>query len=205
MSLLSVGSNKKMGKKVGIFNLPAQHTCPGKTANCSRICYAMKAERCYASARKKRESNLFASKDADFEAKIVSEIRALGLKKIRIHESGDAYNQVYLNKWFRIAAAVPDVKFLMFTKSFHLNWSGKPDNLVVYSSIDTSSKQQPIPGMHTALTLPKGQLKSRSRHVCGPVGKDPVTLKKSPDHYNYCGVECTFCWDDAGNVAWITH
>jgi hypothetical protein len=206
MKLLSVGSNIKMAKKIGLFNLPAKLTCPGKTQECERICYAQKAERCYPSAKAKRQENFEESGSPLFVDRMVREITDLKLTQVRIHESGDFYNQGYLDKWIAIAKAHPSVSFLAFTKSFHLDFTQAPNNLVIIYSLDqtTDMTKVPVDGRHTAQTLPKGVTQAASRHVCAPVGKDPITLAKA-DHYHYCGDTCRYCWSNAGDVAWIKH
>jgi hypothetical protein len=42
-------------------------------------------------------------------------------QKIRVHDSGDFYNQEYVDKWADIARANPDKKFYAYTKSLHLD------------------------------------------------------------------------------------
>ena len=54
---------------------------------------------------------------------------------MRIHESGDFYNQEYLDKWIQIANSVNDKKFLAFTKSHMLTFNNIPDNMTVMYSI----------------------------------------------------------------------
>ena len=205
MKILSVGCNRKLGKKIGIFNLPAEKTCPGRTKECGRVCYAKKAERIYPNSLAKRRWNHAFANSLGFVQAITDEIRKYGLEKVRIHESGDFYNQRYLNRWIKIAADCPDTRFLAFTKSFHLDFSKIPANLVVICSIDTSTTKVPISGMTTALTLPAGATSIQGRYTCPPVGRNPVTLKKDPDHHNYCGVSCNHCWDNKGPVAWMKH
>jgi len=206
MSLLSIGNNKKLSKSVGVFNLPAQATCPGKTPECTKICYAMKAERMYRSAHEMRQRNLLAAELPDFPAMITTEIALWKLGRIRVHESGDFYCQGYLDKWITIATLNPAVTFLAFTKSFHLDFSKAPVNLVLFYSLDTSTDPATLPKelRHTAVTLQKGVMMAPGRHVCIPVGKD-AALVRSKEHYHYCGDSCKYCWDNTGDVAWIKH
>jgi hypothetical protein len=205
MSLLSIGSNRKLGKKVGIFNLPPGRTCPGKTAECAQVCYANKASRCYKSARQHRETCYEASLLPGFEALIVAEIIVKKIKQVRIHEAGDFYSQEYLDKWVRITTFCPDTTFLAFTKSFHLDFSQLPPNVKLFYSLDTTTTA-PVPGgKNTALTLPKGvKTGPAGVHVCTPVGK-ATDLSRDKEHYHYCGEACTYCWENKGDVAWIRH
>ncbi len=45
------------------------------------------------------------------------------IKVLRVHDSGDFYSQLYLNKWRKIAAACPSVFFYSYTKSLHLDFT----------------------------------------------------------------------------------
>jgi len=43
---------------------------------------------------------------------------------VRPHVSGEFYNQVYLDKWYNVFRSNPDVKFVIYTKSFkRLKWT----------------------------------------------------------------------------------
>ena len=127
--------NKKMS--FATWSLPAQVTCPNRTELCSKSCYAMKAQRMYSSVRSSRQLNFEDSKSESFVHDMVAAIaKNPAVKKfgvLRIHESGDFYNQTYLNKWILICKALPSVMFLAFTKSL-LDYSDCPDNMqIVYS------------------------------------------------------------------------
>jgi hypothetical protein len=78
----------------------------------------------------------------------VDEIReAIGkdlkrIRRVRVHESGDFYNQEYLDKWFVVAQGYPDLTFYAYTKSFQLDFSKKPDNFVLIGSFDETSSER---------------------------------------------------------------
>lgn len=114
-----------------IWNLPAVKTCPNRTALCEKYCYARKAEKCYPEVLPARTDNFQMSKLPTFENDMTEFIldRAKKMRKhvliVRIHESGDFYNQEYTNKWLRIIANVQEncpknktVIFIAYTKSF---------------------------------------------------------------------------------------
>ena len=211
--LLSIGQNRKLGKDVAVFNLPRSITCPGKTPVCSRVCYADKAQRMYKRAAAKRRANYAASKLPDFVKKITAELLA-PLRKKRLHgpfvghsqttyityqrwhESGDVYSQGYLNKIFRVCRNTPRVVHLMYTKSFHLDWSKKPDNLKVYWSVDNSTTA-PVPKGPTAYLLLKGEAL--------PLNAGPAVTCRHAAPANYCGTQCRFCWDGKVRVYFPKH
>jgi hypothetical protein len=195
--LLSIGNNRKLSKDIAVFNLPCGTTCPGKTAVCRKICYAAKAERMYKAAAAMRQRNLAASREPTFVVEMIAEldycVTHKGLSKVRIHESGDAYSQEYLNKWFEICREEPEITFLMYTKSFHLSWVDKPDNLMVYWSID-SSTTEPVPAGPTATIVLKGERPPKGAVTC---------VHANDSHY--CGSECTTCWLGKQNIYFDQH
>ncbi len=127
------------------FNLPTGWTCPfakeclvkvdketGRFENASGryYCYASKAER-FPAVRKRRWANFeFAKKNE----KIVLPKDAVA---VRIHTSGDFFNQDYFDNWIRTARENPFVEFWAYTKWLRY-WEKRlgdiPDNLVLTAS-----------------------------------------------------------------------
>jgi hypothetical protein len=197
MNLLSIGCNRKLAKGIPVFNLPQKVTCPGMTAVCQKICYAGKAERMYKAAAAMRKRNYDASLQEDFVDKLIAELQQLLKRKgfagyMRFFESGDVYNQTMLDKIFAVCAAVPTVRFLMYTKSFHLNFLDKPSNLKVYWSTDSSTHVS-VPKGPTAHIVLKGE----------PIPKTATCVHTSDKHY--CGAECTICWEGKESVHFPQH
>lgn len=134
--------NRKLPKTTAIFNLPHMTTCPGATEECKKYCYAAKAERMYKNTLPYRQRNYQASKEPTFVDEIVSELRrSRNITAVRIHESGDFYNQEYLNKWVEVASRMPNLVFTAYTKSLHLDFSAmlKLPNVVLFASIDPTT------------------------------------------------------------------
>lgn len=139
-----------------IWNLPAIITCPYATEHCKFYCYAVKAERCYPSARESRAAHFEAAQKADFVERMVFTIEANlnrpGYKAakrvvVRIHESGDFFSKEYADAWRRIAAHFTGDKrvvFMAYTKSIEF-FKGEdiPENMVVRFSLwdDTDPEQ----------------------------------------------------------------
>jgi len=142
-------SNGNSKMSFATFSLPSTVTCPGATCMCQKKCYAKKAERMYPKTRNSRKENLIDSQSETFVEKMIDYInnhkRINKQKIVRLHESGDFYNQKYLNKWIAICKNFPDIKFLAFTKSFHLDFSKVPKNLVIVYSIFPDTKKETIP------------------------------------------------------------
>ena len=137
------------------FNIPAGHACPnalkclvkadretGKMKNGPLQefrCYAAQSER-FPSARKARWRNFELIKAAKTEARIADLIRESLPKRasrIRIHGSGDFFNQKYFDAWLRVCSSNPDLLFWAFTKSvkFWVNRLDRiPENLIMQAS-----------------------------------------------------------------------
>ena len=187
--LLSIGNNQKLGKNIGIFNLPQGITCPGKTALCQKICYACKAERCYKSARNMRLRNLMYINDygtEKFTEDMIEEIKKSRVTMVRIHESGDFFFQGYLDAWVNIVKACSEVKFLSYTKSFMLNWqeAAKQPNWSILWSIDNTTTL-PVPFLGPTCYL---------RTPTDPIPLKGVTCQHTSSKH-YCGTECHICWN----------
>lgn len=142
--------NKKLPKDTLIFNLPARMTCPGRTEFCEKKCYALKAERLYKAVLPARQGNFEISRSAEFVRLMTDSInnQLKHIKRVRVHESGDFYNQDYLDKWFEIASAFPGLTFYAYTKSFHLNFVRKPSNFVLIASFDEATNPAMLANYH---------------------------------------------------------
>jgi len=137
-------SNTKLAKlgTVG-FGIPAFEsetgfkTCPMAGA-CAGYCYARQGAYTFPVVKEARESNLAATqKTDDFKAKAMSDLRNMrNVTTVRVHDSGDFYSQEYLDAWYVIARAFPNVVFYAYTKSIHLDlWSKKPRNFRIIQSV----------------------------------------------------------------------
>jgi len=132
--------NSKL-KKDGIisFNIPAGEskdgfkTCPMAGA-CKAVCYATQGAYRFKSAISLREYNLHKSQEDSFVRKAVADLKRFRADKVRIHDSGDFYDQEYLNKWIEIASQIPNKIFYAYTKSLHLDFSAMPENMHIIQS-----------------------------------------------------------------------
>lgn len=134
--------NRKLPKTTAIWNLPSGLTCPKSTIECRKWCYANKAEKMYPNVLPFRIKNFKLTKQPNFKEILIKELKQLkGIKQIRIHESGDFYNQKYLNDWITIAKTFSDKIFYAYTKSYHLNFKERPKNFIILLSDDNSEHQ----------------------------------------------------------------
>lgn len=142
-----------------IWNIPARVTCPYATPMCKRLCYAVKAEKLYPQVLPSRSQNFIDSRKLDFAENMIYTIDSIvnnprskayaNAEKIvvRIHESGDFYNQAYADAWLKVAEHFESDKrfvFMAYTKSLEFFKDRKiPSNMVIRFSIwdDTDPSQ----------------------------------------------------------------
>jgi hypothetical protein len=150
------GGNAKLEKSITTFSLPAGYTCPGASLckarfdiKVGKIIDGPKAEfRCFAASQEAMYTNVRDSrwKNRELLAKArtkeaMTELLLYSIPKqskhIRVHVSGDFFNQEYFNAWIDVAVARPDILFYAYTKSLKF-WVQRlkdvPDNLVLTAS-----------------------------------------------------------------------
>lgn len=150
------GGNAKLDKTTTTFSLPAGYTCPGakqckSRANvdtgritdgphCEFRCFAATAEAMYGNVRASRWHNntlLRACKTPKQIAELILFSMAKNTVKVRVHESGDFFNQMYFDGWVLVAKERPDILFYAYTKSLPF-WVARkeeiPENFVLTAS-----------------------------------------------------------------------
>jgi hypothetical protein len=132
--------NHKLGKDIFNFNLP-RTTCTHQTELCKKYCYARYGSFGFKNVRDCMDKNLTESQQPDFVAQMNTQLKGLPyVKYVRLHASGDYYDSVYYNKWNDIAKANPQITFLSYTRNADIDFSGRAKNLVVYQSVDKTTK-----------------------------------------------------------------
>jgi len=146
-----VQGNTKLGKEVGVFNLPPMKTCT-PTEWCAKWCYAMRGKHVFPNVKKGTTFRLKESKKKGFVDKAVKAIKGK-YSYFRIHASGDFYSEEYVQKWIDIALRCPDTLFLAFTKRRDLEGPiktlSKLPNVKIRESLD-DSQQKPAMGLKFA-------------------------------------------------------
>ena len=137
-----------------IWSLPAIVTCPNATAHCKKDCYAVKAEKQYPDVLPSRRRNFEYSRRPEFAEMVGSYIRRKFRNQrkaklvVRIHESGDFYNQAYADAWLAIAESclnLHGIEFIAYTKSFRF-FDGKalPKNFHLRASVWDDTKPEDL-------------------------------------------------------------
>jgi len=193
-------SDGNLRMKIPTWSIPAEITCPGSTTTCRNYCYAKKAERTYRNTRLSRIRNLNDSKRKDFVSKMIPLIERKKSKYVRVHESGDFYSQIYLDKWIDIANKFPEKTFLMYTQNYKLDYSKIPDNVVLYYTIWPDSRDVPKKGLK-AYVIDNGS---------GKIGKYKIDLSKVKECKKGKGSKlkcenCMWCYHGKGDVKFKLH
>jgi len=113
-------TSKKLGVKVFNFGIPAYKSASGKFTcpmadTCVKFCYARKGAYNWSNVSSVFEKRYELSKTKHFIPAMNAEIKEKKPDYIRVHDSGDYYSRVYLNKWLKIADLNPNVRFYSYT------------------------------------------------------------------------------------------
>ena len=145
---LSEGNSKLNSPNGGVYRIlgfgipadsiiPEGNTCPGAKA-CRKPCYAKQGRYLMPNVMAARIANLEASRTDTFVDDMVKNLKKRRVYNVvRIHDSGDFYNQEYYNKWCDIARRMEgSVIFYAYTKCLHLDlYTNKPNNLKIIQSL----------------------------------------------------------------------
>ena len=152
--------NDKLDSEDGSVRLPnisltPEATCPGATELCKRFCYAKQIVKYSPNALVRWTVNEHIVRhDLDgFYHDMWAYLRINPCQYFRLHVGGDFFSQEYLETWYRVAEDYPNTRFLAFTKSFHLDYSCKPDNLMVMWSVFPDTDRETLPPGPCAWTL----------------------------------------------------
>lgn len=140
-------------RQVTAFDIPAGWTCPAadlclarsdrktgkitKGENAEFLCFAAKLEAVFSAVRRFRWSNFNAISKIKTSAEIAYVLISSmdeDVKVVRVHTSGDFYNNVYFRAWVLVAELLDDVSFFGYTKVLAYARYDKPSNMnFVYS------------------------------------------------------------------------
>ena len=138
--------NKKLSKDTLIYSHPAGITCPG--ANSCKAFVTLKNDKkvlnrgsetlftCFAASEELRYPNVFNARRYNYQiiksyvlnndliglTELINwniQINKKNITKVRIHESGDFDNLLYLQAWLNVAKLNKDLKFYCYSKSLN--------------------------------------------------------------------------------------
>jgi len=135
-------TSKENKAKILNFSIPAYKTKSGKSTcpfagGCQKYCYAQKGNYTrFPIVQELMEKKYLLSKQDNFNTLMNEEIKKKKPTHVRIHDSGDFYSPLYLQKWVDIANDNKDVIFYAYTKSikFFVEGFTVPTNLKIIFS-----------------------------------------------------------------------
>jgi len=99
------------------FDLPARSSCPGKTKECAKDCYAASMMLVYPNVAAKYKRNRRFANSPKFVKYMIEHIPRDC--QFRIHVSGDFFSMDYIRRWQKIIASRKDVTFYAYTRSWN--------------------------------------------------------------------------------------
>lgn len=152
MNILTQNGKMRKSSQNGIdifnFGIPAfqsrtgLQTCPN-ARQCAVGCYARSGTYRFGNVVNAYEERLNLTQQPEFSLIMIHEIASKSLKSkakgnkclIRIHDSGDFYNETYLNEWLKVIQASPSTHFYAYTKMVQMLQRIKPiqNFTVIYS------------------------------------------------------------------------
>ena len=139
--MISKGNKKTGIPSFSIHNTVCKNIRGCQAQDCFKYCYANKAIRMYPQTRALYARNLDATFKDNFVSLMNEELQDYPIRYFRIHVCGEFYSQDYLNKWFQIATKNPEITFFTYTKNIDLDFSLRPDNMVIHLSNDNNLKE----------------------------------------------------------------
>lgn len=180
--------NSKLSNSILIFDLPAgsDGSCVDCSA-CEGTCYAKFAQVFYPSTKLFRDVNFELAKNYPETLFTLLEMQLSSTKNnvVRIHSSGDFYDEKYVDNWIELIHKFPKKRFYCYSKSpYILERENLPKNLNVISSFLTINGKKYL-NYGNMKYLTELQEKDPSIFLC------PATTHKAWD--GKCGKECKVC------------
>ena len=129
-------TSKENKSKILNFSIPAYKTKSGKSTcpfagGCQKYCYAQKGNYTrFPIVQELMEQKYLLSKQENFNTLMNEEIKKKKPTHVRIHDSGDFYSPLYLQKWIDISTDNKDVIFYAYNLKIIFSEGSKIDNLI---------------------------------------------------------------------------
>lgn len=112
--------NRKLGKLIWTFSIPAATTCPGKSSLCVTHCYARRDYFATTHVGQAHARNRDLSRRRSFASRMAAEVARRKAEVVRIHVAGDFYSAAYVRRWLGVVRACPDTVFFAYTRSWRV-------------------------------------------------------------------------------------
>ena len=144
------GGNTKLGP-ISNFSLEAIKTCPGRSKACEHVCYAGKGLYNMPSVKEAHSDNWDLGKSPKFAEHMLEQIKARGIRLMRIHASGDFKTPAYASKWLEIVQRAKHTRFFVYTRSWRVDtispilWEmSRLSNMSMWLSCDHETGSPPL-------------------------------------------------------------
>ena len=192
----SFGNSKLAKLDTVSFNIPAFRsadgfeTCP-KAGACATLCYARQGRYMMPNVAATREFNLSKIREnlSNFTDLVLEDLGKIKNKIVRVHDSGDFFNQDYMNAWFTVASSFPEKKFYAYTKSLHLDRSRCPENFQIVQSVGGLMDDEINPRESHSRIFESHYQRRKAGYVDGNVNDKPAILGKTRIGLVYHGVK----------------
>ena len=174
-------TNKKLGKNIYAFDLPAVVSCPNSNI-CFKTCYANKGTYIWKSAKNSNTYNYaIALNDLEYlQKELIKEIEKRNIKNIRIHSSGDFFSKEYFLMWCNIAKHFKNLNIFTYSKAPQIKSLKIPSNLnIIDSFVNIDNTNYLNYGTYKDISKMRSKIKGV---IC------PVTIGKKID----CSA-CKYC------------
>lgn len=185
-------NNRKLGK--ACLSVPFPVTVCNPEAPCFQKCYAQHGCQGFANVQGAyyRNLRLYNNNADDFFEQLHYKIKWSGLPMVRFFDSGDYPDAEFLHRSVELAKQFPNVKFMAFTKKYHLvneyldNGGKLPDNYnIVFSAWDALWD---VPNIHG---LPVAYVKFKEARMTPNIPKNAFHCPGRESSCSMCGV----CWN----------
>jgi len=183
--------NTKIDKSVLTFTLPTRE-CFGEGNQC-KGCYARFPERIFPTVLKHRIKSLEYTATADFVPEAIEMIIASGCKVIRLHESGDFYSALYVEKWIKIAQFLPYHTFYTMTKKRD-KFPEEIAHFACLHNVNVIDSTTEDGGLNYGSWDRMFELQKKGYFLCPCADKD----------FHGCGVTCKMC-ENTQKVCFLEH
>lgn len=148
--------NAKLDKSIFLFSLLAGHACPFANDCLSKVnfktgkledgpetkfrCFSASSEVLFPAVFKARKHNwdlLRGLRSVDAMTTLINQSLPKQAKIVRVHVSGDFFNQTYFDAWMNVARMNPDRIFYAYTKSVAY-WVARLDSIPANFSLTAS-------------------------------------------------------------------
>ena len=179
------------------WSLPAVRSCPRcKKFGCDRECYGLHGNYTFKNVKDSLELNF---RLARFELDRLEDLinKQLGHTKhpwsVRIHCTGEFFNQRYLDMWTRVAQKNSNHQFFFFTKE-----AGRLDFSKFIALSNVSAVNSVLPT--GTLNFGNPEWLRRTKHDLDRLGCEYFVCPypKADKNEDNCGTKCTYCRDCTG-------